>query len=159
MKKQVRAVLGATLSGIAILLALSLPQTAKAAEISPLSTTDREFWMDLGVGNKPDTAATSTEYKDGTTPLYIYPTDVTLDYCYLYATGFKDVGYHNETVNDYAIYRNKTTKYQCSIKSNLYERGYRLVRIEAWKAGSEGSLHGWWSPDSMRTYTIINAGY
>lgn len=154
-------------AGLTTALSLGMmPMTlgqAEAAEqdVATYSTDDSEFWFDLSVKGQGKTAATAKRNKSGDTSVYIYPSSMgTVDYCSLYVWGFNNK-YGNSDANVTLGKDEKallSSAKKSSIKTMAFERGYKKVRIEAYQDSKSGTIQGVWSPDSTKTYKVINVG-
>lgn len=140
------------------ILTCGVPATAQANEtIAPYANTvDTQFWFDLGDGYST-TAATTGRAKEDDTPLYFYPSvRYDIDMFYIYAQGsYSQSGgtWVGQTSGSHgAIYG----PVQYSLRSFVYESDYPYARITAWMCSMPGHVSGYWSPDSMRTYTVCN---
>lgn len=152
---------GALFSAVLAALLLSLPVPAYAADLpARANVANSEFWFDLSFNGSDDTAAAAKRAKENDTTVFFWPQKMgSVDYCFLYAWGDVNVyGYGNAncTYNNYAVTAGTIPG---SIRTSLYENGYRRMWIEAWQASNPGQIYGYWSPDSTTTYTVLNVGY
>lgn len=127
--------------------------------------TDVGFRFDLSVNGAGTTAGTGGQYKEETTPLFIYPTTITFDKCKLYGEGSH--GQYGPwtsgsilTVNEYGILYGSDTGERLLLKTDIKESTYEWARLTAYQWSLPGYVSGKWSPDSYPgNGSIINSGW
>lgn len=133
--------------------------------IEPYHHVDTDFHFDLSVGGAGMTAGTAGEQKEETSPLFIYPTDISFDKCKVYGEGFDyESGSWTDgsilTVNGFGILYRSDEEERLLLKTDLKECGYDLVRLTAYQWSLPGYVTGVWSPDSFAgNGSIINNGW
>ena len=133
--------------------------------IEPYHHEDTDFHFNLGVYGAGMTAGTAGEQKDETSPLFIYPTDITFDKCKVYGEGSHDqYGPWTDgdilTVNEFGILYWSDTDERLLLKTDIKECGYSWARLTAYQWSLPGYVTGVWSPDSYAgNGSIINNGW
>ena len=97
--------------------------------IEPYHHEDTDFHFNLGVYGAGMTAGTAGEQKDETSPLFIYPTDITFDKCKVYGEGSHDqYGPWTDgdilTVNEFGILYRSDTNERLLLKTDIKECEY-----------------------------------
>lgn len=117
------------------------------------TTDNTSFTFSMGADK---TAATSGRDKNNNSSVYVKISSIS-NSCRLYVDGKKSASkgtWTNCTVNGYAKAKS-TGKWR--IKNTVHESGYGFARLTGWANSSAAVVKGAWSPDSLGSYTAINA--
>lgn len=138
-----------------LLLALALGGIfAFHADQAYAKTTDNTgFTFSMGADK---TAATSGRDKNDSSSVFMKISSIT-NPCRMYVDGKKSKTkgtWTNCTVNGYAKAKS-TGKWR--IKNTVHESGYGFARLTGWANKGASVVKGAWSPDSLGSYTAINA--
>lgn len=150
--------MGACIAMLALAFVASVPIVANAANTNPT-----DFYFDFN-GNDPYGSVDHTHMRNKTNGslAYAMATDLTSG-IYVGVAGINNysLAVTNRTDNTYAYFRSVNQP------SSIYNTVYSSNEYFAWFWVYKNSevpdffryIFGEWSPDSLATYTIINAGY
>lgn len=139
--------------GFALIMSFGLSALPTTNEAYAKTTDNTTFSFTMP---KDGTAATSGRDKNDSSSCYVKISSIT-NPCRLYIDGRKTVKkgtWTNCTVGGYAKAK-KTGKWR--IKNTVHESGYGAARLTSWANAYSSTVKGAWSPDSVGSYTAINA--
>ncbi|EOS50686.1 hypothetical protein C811_01100 [Adlercreutzia caecimuris B7] len=93
--------------------------------------------------------------KDNGTPVYVRASKMVCDRCRVYVDMWTGSKWSNVVAGTKKRATLKKINTDCSIKVNKAAAGY-MVRLTGWADSQRGDVKGEWSPDSSRTYKVIN---
>lgn len=117
---------------------------------------DKYYSFNLNESNK--VGYTKSRAKENSTSTYVHIQKVPGSMIKLDVQGFRPVGtggsnsWRDETVSGTQLMF--TGKWL--VRQNVYERGGRSARLKFQKYAANGTLYGYWSPDSVGTYPVVN---
>ncbi len=138
---------------IAIIMVFGLGALATTSEAHAKTTDNTTFSFTMP---KDGTAATSGRDKNDSSSCFVQIKSITKN-CRMYIDGRKTLKkgtWTNCTVGGYATAK-KVGKWR--IKNTVHESGYGAARLTAWANVGASTVKGVWSPDSIGSYTAINA--
>lgn len=127
--------------------------TSDDSTIQPhANTTNRKFYFTFSKSGATSNGGESRR-KDNTAPVYIRAAVKKCDRCRVYVDRWTGSKWENVVEKSRATlkYANK----DCSIRVLSKAQGYK-VRLTGWADSTKGDVSGVWSPDSTRTYAVIN---
>lgn len=141
MKKKMYAFVAA-----GIIMAGTLSTTAMAGNI-----TDRYFYFNFS--NAIPDAETGGQVKEDSTSTYVKLMSLPSSYVDCQVYGLRTNGkWYNETVGGTV----HMPKGEWFVKQYVKERGGSKAKLRFIKTSSNGSLSGYWSPDSVGSYPSLN---
>ncbi len=138
---------------LATIMVFGLGALATTSEAYAKTTDNSSFSFSMPQNG---TSATSGRDKNDSSSCYVKISSIS-NPCRLYIDGRKTVKkgtWTNCTVGGYAKAK-KAGKWR--IKNTVHESGYGAARLTSWANSYSSTIKGAWSPDSVGSYTAINA--
>ena len=139
------------------------PETATVGSEPMALGNTTDTWLSFPFSKTGATWATSGRTKLDDTSAYLWVTNNTMSSCRVYIDGayssngpwYNQTSYWSGTsVGNYATVTGTGT---FQIMNRVYENGFTWARLSGWANVSAGTLAGYWSPDSIGSFPIINA--
>lgn len=143
-------------------LVMCFSQFAFAAETNDTYytgfTVKTTSWESVSMTGDGDTLK-SGRNKTDKTPIYIYNTSATNRSVKAKVLGYRSTNRVADSLGENCTYRYTFVyvprKQTSSIRSTVYEKGYRVADIELCSVSGTDVISGCWSPDSTKTYTVV----